>query len=99
MQELNMNKLKLDYIVEQYSEELREHGITHIEGFKNRVLYFNDKLEKLANECNISSVQYLNVLDSNWRELYEFNEMYFYTCIIRQMNINIADETETKILN
>lgn len=32
-----MNKLKLDSIVEQYSEELQKHGITHIEGFKNRV--------------------------------------------------------------
>lgn len=94
-----MNKLKLDSIVEQYSEELQKHGITHIEGFKNRVLYFNDKLEKLAKDCNVSSVQYLNVLESNWRELYEFNEMYFYTCIIRQMNINIGDDPETKILN
>lgn len=94
-----MNKLKLDSIVEQYSEELQKHGITHIEGFKHRVVFFNDKLEKLAKDCDVSPIQYLNVLDSNWRELYEFNEMYFYTCIIRQMNINIGDESETKILN
>ena len=47
----------------------------------------------------MSPIQYLDVLDSNWRELYEFNEMYFYTEIIRKMNTENSDELETKILN
>ncbi len=94
-----MNKLKLDSIVKQYADYLQTHGVVHLEGFKIRLEYFNDKLEKLAKDCNVSPIQYLDVLDSNWRELYEFQEMYFYTSIIRQMDECILDENETKILN
>lgn len=78
-----MNKRKLDFIVERYSEELLKHSIVHLEGFKNRVQTFNNKLQKLADECNVTSIQYLDVLESNWRELYEFQELHFYNYIIR----------------
>ena len=91
-----MNKLKLDSIVEQYADYLQTHGVAHLEGFKIRLEYFNDKLEKLAKDCNVSPFQYLDVLDSNWRELYEFQEMPFYTGIIR--HLHDEDVNETKIL-
>lgn len=92
-----MKKLKLDSIVEQYADYLQTHGVAHLEGFKIRLEYFNDKLQQLAKDCDVSTIQYLDVLDSNWRELYEFQELPFYTGIIRQMHD--YDENETKILN
>lgn len=81
-----MNKRKLDFVTELYSDELHKHGIVHLKGFKDRVILFNDKLEKLAKQCSVTQVQYLDVLNSNWRELYEFQEFDFYNYIIRDTN-------------
>ena len=81
-----MNKLnseELDKLVEKYKTELEKHGINHLIGFKHRVQYYNDKLVELAEKCNVTPIQYLDVLDSNWRKLFDFQEKYFYDYIIR----------------
>ena len=46
-------------------------------GFKGRVIYFNEKLTELAKKCGITSMQYLAVLNSDYRSLYEFQEKDF----------------------
>ena len=53
------------------------HGIIHTNGFKDRVIYFNEKLTELAKKCGIALMQYLAVLDSDYRSLYEFQRKRF----------------------
>ena len=81
-----MNKLnseELDKLIEQYKPESEKHGIQHLAGFKHRIQYYNDKLEELAEKCMVTSLQYLDVLDSNWRKLFDYQEKHCYDYIIR----------------
>ena len=44
-----MNEEKLEFLIQnKYSEELAIHGIIHTKGFKDRVIYFNEKLTELS---------------------------------------------------
>jgi hypothetical protein len=82
-----MNEEKLEFLIQnKYSEELMRHGIIHTKGFKDRVIYFNEKLTELAKKFGITPMQYLAVLDSDYRSLYEFQEKDFYCYIIKDMH-------------
>ena len=81
-----MNKLnseELDKLIQKYKPELERYGVVNTLGFKHRILYYNDKLEELAEKCNVTPTQYLDVLDSNWGELFEYQEKRLYDYIIR----------------
>ena len=82
-----MNEEKLEFLIQnKYSEELARHGIIHTTGFKGSVIYFNEKLTELAKKCGVTPIQYLAVLDSDYRSLYEFQEKDFYCYIIKDMH-------------
>ena len=82
-----MNEEKLEFLIQnKYSEELAIHGIIHTKGFKDRVIYFNEKLTELSKKCRVTPMQYLAVLDSDYRSLYEFQEKDFYCYIIKDMH-------------
>ena len=79
----NLNSEELDKLIQKYKPELEKHGIYNMTGFKHRIRYYNNKLEELAEKCNATPIQYLDILDSNWRELFDYQEKYFYDYIIR----------------
>ena len=82
-----MNEEKLEFLIQnKYSEELARHWIIHAKGFKDRVIYFNEKLTELSKKSGVTPMQYLAVLDSDYGSLYEFQEKDFYCYIIKDMH-------------
>ena len=75
----------LDLVILKYEKHLNEYGIVNLTAYKGRLQFFWSKLEKLAKECEVTPIQYIAVLESNWRELYEWVEMDHYIYMIKEV--------------
>lgn len=75
-------------ITPKIEEKLKKHGINNIESFIDNNIVFYKKLERLAKECGVTPVQYIKVLESDYRELYVWKNQSWYFDIIKSINHN-----------
>jgi hypothetical protein len=74
-----------EQITPKVEEYIKKHGISNIDSFIDRTLYFYERLKQLSDSSGVTPLQYLKVIDSNYRALYDWVNVDIYTSIIKRI--------------